>query len=131
MPIGFYCKKFGARVTCIPSLLSLTESSSIRHMNFLHLLALGHHSSSVVTCRGVGVGMAHELLHRHQVNACIHEITGESTAHVAGGKISQTCFLSPFLENCIDGLVAQLVGQNRAAFTDTDKEHTQCVSAQV
>ena len=46
--------------------------------------------------------MAHEFLHCHQVNAGIHEIAGKGAAHVMGGKVGQTCFLTPQM---------QLVGQ--------------------
>jgi hypothetical protein len=100
-------------------------------MNLLDRLALGHFPPPVVACGRVGVGVAHELLHRHQVNPSIQQITGKGAAHVVGGKISQACLLAPLLENRVDGLVAQRVGQDMPPLADTRKERTGCLPAQM
>ena len=74
----------------VVSPLLLTIAPFVGDMQLLHRLAFGDLSAPVVACRGVGIGVAHELLHGHQVNTGIHEITGKGAAHIMGGKVGPT-----------------------------------------
>ena len=82
---GYVAEMVHSRRKSVACPLSL-EPSLIWHMQLLPRAPLGHLAAPVIAGRGIGVRVAHEFLHRHQIHAGIEEIAGEGTPDVVGRK---------------------------------------------
>ncbi len=112
-------------------ILSPRSIPNHRKVNLGCRLHLGLFVPAVIARRSHGRSVAHEFLHRHQINPSVQHLPGKSPAQIVRSEGLDLGLAEPLFQNDPDRLIRQALRYDLAALPDSEKQRPGSVTPEV